>query len=40
MHFENQIRFYDSQLVVNLLDQKGAELELSEAYKGNYHWFL
>jgi hypothetical protein len=33
LHFEEQIRLYQRQIVINLLDRRGAEQELAQAYE-------
>lgn len=33
MHFEHELAAYKKQLIVNLLDRKGDELTLSEAFE-------
>lgn len=33
MHFQEQLQLYKGQLIVNLLDQRGVELELSNAWQ-------
>lgn len=33
LHFERELKSFSRQLIVNLLDRKGDELRLSEAYE-------